>query len=346
MSSAGTKGAISSAASGAVAGFQIAGPWGAAAGGIIGGIGGLISGNSNASQHANSMAWADYNRQMQYGTDLYNIKSSLAIAGINAALSRQAGAHNANQIRKIASYNANVIDVTTNYNIELLDNELTQVWQDLDLDVTQIEMFRARERSSIVADQAASGTIVGQGGNADVVTAQMTQEAIDVEVVQFGADRQAASISNEIAQSRWQGQVAIQQTLWEGEMSAYSALYNSELQAKGSLAGAIIQADANMYSAKQTYMAGGNNINQATATFNNQNTQNMISGLFQAGASYATVSYANKVPTPSTPSSSYSGPMSKSSTYNFPNKLRQPTSMSLATPPSIYDTKLSLAGGL
>jgi len=299
MSTAGVQGGIAGAAGGAVAGAQmgtIFGLPGMVVGGVIGGIGGLISGNSAAAQHDNAAAWAEYNRQMQRGTDMYNIQSSLMIAGLNASLARAAGAAQSASILAAAKYNANIIGLTTDYNTQLLEEEMTRVWNDLDLDIRQIEMFRSRERGTMLADQAGSGTVMGEGSNAILVIDQMTMEALDVTIAEFGADRSAANISNQIAQGQWQGEVAIQQTMWEGEMAAYNATYNANLQATGAYASAVIQADANMYSSKQAFMAGGNNITQAEYQFDQTQTQNMIKGLFTAAATGAAASYAAKIP--------------------------------------------------
>lgn len=343
MTSARTSGTISGAAQGAATGSMF-GPWGTAAGAVVGGIGGLISGSSADSQFSNQMAWANYNRQSQYNTDIYNINSSLMLAGMNAGMAMKAASYNASNVLAAATYNAKMIGATTAYNIELLDNELTRVWQDLDLDITQIEMFRARERGGMLADQSASGTVMGQDSNADVIMAQQTQEAMDVTVVEFNADREAANINNQMAQGRWEGEVAIQQTMWEGQVQANSIMYNSKVQSAGTIMGAVIQADANMYNAKQNYMTSGYNIEQAKFNFQGQNTADMISGLFQAGSTAVAGAYARKIPGAS--GSAYSGPLSKTYQYNTPKLLAKPSSLSIAAPKSIYGTTLSTGGAL
>jgi len=319
MASARTGQTVSGAAQGAAIGSQILPGWGTAAGAVIGGIGGFISGGSADAQFSNQMAWAEYNRQSQYNVDKYNINSSLSIAGMNAAMGLAAGKYNAQQVINSAYYNAEMTRMTMEYNEDLLDNELTRVWQDLDLDITQIEMFRARERGNMIADQAASGTTIGQDSNALVVMDQQTQEALDITIVEFGADRQAANISNQIAQGRWQGEVAIQQTQWEGEVQANSIMFNSKVQAFGTVAGAVIKADADMYSSKQAYMTGGYNQEQAKATFGAQNQQAMVKGLFTAAATYGAGAYARKVPGTTAAAKTYTGPLSPTYKYNAPS---------------------------
>jgi len=311
MTSAASSGIISGAASGAATGAYF-GPIGAAAGGIIGGVAGWISGSSADAQFSNQLAWAEYNRQSEYNTTVRNIETSLAIAGLNAALSKQAASYNAGVVLDAAVYNAEMIAQTTAYNEELLDNELTRVWQNLDLDIQQIEMFRARERGNMVVDQAASGTTIGQDSNAIAIIDQQTQESMDVVVTEFGADRQAANINNQLAQGRWQGEVAIQQTMWEGQVQANSIIYNSNVQAQGALASAVLQADAGMYSAKQAFVTGGYNQQQAKSQFSSQQDQAMISGLFSAASTYGAGVYARKVPGALTSAGKYTTSLGRS----------------------------------
>ena len=296
MASAAFGQTVSGAASGAATGFSMGGPWGAAAGAVIGGIGGYISGSSADSQFANQAAWADYNRYSQYNTSAFNAASSLAIAGMNARLARASGQAEAGQAIAAATYNANIIRLTTEHNVQLMEDELADVWEDHDLDLEQLTMFRARERGGIEADQAASGTVMGEGSNAAIVIDQRTQEALDASILQHGADRQASGISNQIAESRWQGGLAISQTIWEGNVAAASSVYSSEVQSRSALGSAILQANASMYNAKQAFMAGGNDINNAQWTFGQENTQAMVKGLFTAAATYGAGAYAAKIP--------------------------------------------------
>lgn len=317
MPSAAVSQGVSGAASGAATGAAIGaagGPIGAVGGAIIGGIGGLISGASADSQQKNRAAWAEYNRQSQYNTDVANIQSGLMIAGVNAGLAMATGRFNARNILNSAMYNAQMIRMTTAYNNELLDNELVRTWNDLGLDIHQIEMFRARERGDIEANQGASGTVMGEGSNAAVIIDQGAQEAMDINIVQFGADRKAANITNEMAQGLWQGEVAAQQTIWEGEVGAATTMNNARVQAFGGMATATLQAGAGMYNAKQALVTGGYNIDQANAEQSAVNKQSMIAGLFQAGSTAASSYYANKAVVPKT--STYKGPLSPTYQYN------------------------------
>lgn len=288
--------AISGAAQGAVSGAMIGGVPGAIAGGIIGGIGGLISGSSADAQQANQSAWARYNNDMQLGTDMYNINSRYNIAGLNAAMAvGQANVQNA-AIDQSVAYDTAMIYGTTVYNNLLMEQELARVWQDEDLELEQLEDFRARERGGIIVDQAASGTVIDEGSNKEVVISQKAQEAMDANIVMFNADRAAADINNQMAQSRWQGQVSISQTIFNGEVQKFVNSANASIQATSIMAQAKIQKDADTYTANQRYYMGGVGIDMNNQQYTAQNTQNMIGGLFNAGATAATYGFASKVP--------------------------------------------------
>lgn len=337
MASAQSGQIVSGAAQGATTGFAMGGgPWGAVIGGIIGGFGGLISGAAADAQFANQTAWAQYNNQMRYDTAMYNIDSSLAIAGLNAMASMQSAQINSQAAMAAAAYNANIISATVQYNTLLQNEELSRVWQAEDLDLEQLELYRQRERGAIVADQAASGTVIDEGSNAEVVISQDAQRAMDANIIMYNADAQAADIQNSIAQGRWQGQVAISQTMWEGQMSAYTTMANAKIQTGVGLLGAQIQATANRYTAEQGLYAGNMNIFMGENAFSAQNTQNMISGLFQAGGSFATGYFANKVPTPTIKNAPGSAGPNTQWNYggNLMTTLTKPNVSSIAAPGS------------
>lgn len=296
MASGATSGAVSGAASGAVMGTQILPGWGTAIGAVVGGISGFISGSSSDSQQATSSAWANYNNQMQYNTNMYNIESSLGLAKFNAAATMMAANAQAAASQAAAEYNAGMIFATTSYNALLEEQELSRVWEDAELDLLQLEQQRARERGGIIGQQAASGTVIGEGSNADVIISQQTQEYMDSVIIQHGAERQAANIQNQIVQGMWQGQVAISQTRWEGQMAGYTAKANAAVQAGSTLATANVQANADRWSANTAFNAGANNIAIDNSKYGQQQTQNMVTGLFNAAAMGATMYGASKVP--------------------------------------------------
>jgi hypothetical protein len=300
--SAATKQAISGAAQGAAYGSIIPGVGtaiGAVAGGIIGGIGGWISGGSADRQFKNQQDWARYNNAMAYNTNIYNAYSEYNLAAVNAAMMQGMAGVQVAAIQQNALYNAAMQAQTTQYNNELIEQELYRVWDEEELELAQLEDVRERERGAMEADQSVSGTVMNQDSNEDVIVDQMTQQALDETIVRHNADRRAADVLNSLAQNTWQGQVAIQHIMYEGEMQAYTTSANAALQSTGTMIGAGIRKNAQIYNAEQARYTGNLNINQAKTTFNEQQTQQMVSGLFNAATTATVGAFANKVPTSS-----------------------------------------------
>ncbi len=291
-----SSGFVSGAASGAVMGATVGGPWGAAIGGIVGGVAGLFSGSANDAQAASQQAWAAYNAQQQYNVTSSNVMSQALLSSFNVQMIQNQAATDSQNVRSIASYNAGVIQATTLYNDSLLENELSVLWEEAELDIQLLGTQRARERGGMVAQQAASGTVIGEGSNVAVVIDQIAQEKLDAFIVRHGADIKAANINNQRAQSVWQGDMAVKQTIFEGEMSAYSISQSAANQSAGILASSAISGASTMRSAKSQLASGMAGGSQAASSYSARNTQSLVSGLFstagQAGTAYA----ASKTP--------------------------------------------------
>jgi hypothetical protein len=199
-------------------------------------------------------------------------------------------------ISALTQYNVGLIGATTLYNQELQRQELDDLWSGMDLDLSQIETYRARERGGIVAEQAASGTVIGEGSNEDVVISQMAQEALDKAVIMHGADIEAAGIKNSMAQGAWQGIVAIQQSEYRGRLEMYKNTANGLLSANSGLVANSIQSEADTYTALQRMKTGDLNIQQSRNAFNLRNQQQLTASLFSAAGSAVGSYYAGKTP--------------------------------------------------
>lgn len=302
-------GALGGAAQGASTGFMIGGPWGAAAGAGLGLIGGYFAGKSRDRQFENQQAWARYNASMQYNADMFNIEAGLGIAKFNAMATMAAARAQAAAATQAAEYNALIINATTNYNVALAKQDLDRIWEAADLDITQVNAERAREAGALLGTQAASGTIIDEGTNKEVMISQEAQRQLDVFVINRNAERQAADIQNGMAQSRWQGQVAISQTMWEGQVQASVTMANAAAQAISGLGTAHVQGIADKWSAEQRHLSAMYGMENALWSYNEQNVQNMWSGMFQAAGTGAQAYYANKnFPTTYNPGSGSSTP--------------------------------------
>lgn len=296
MTSATTSQAISGAAQGAALGAQIGGLPGAAIGGFAGLVGGLISGGSADDQFKNQQAWARYNNQMVYQTELANITSSFMLTALNINELQQAAKLRAEAAKAAAEYNAGMVRHTQAYNNELSVAQLERVWNAEGLDLDQLEHYRERERGTMVADRAASGTTLDEGSNTAIVVDQMTQEALDATIIRWGADIKAADIKNQQAAGNWQANVKVEQILWEGEMTAFNTHSNTSSQARTLATNAFFEGHARYSSATQKLHAGTAAITQRNELYSNAQTQALVAGLFQAGGTFAAGTLAKMAP--------------------------------------------------
>lgn len=240
---------------------------------------------SKTAQNKSQAAWNSYNANMQYGTDMTNVMSQLALAKVNASIAMQQSVVQQKAIKGTTELNSKIIYETTLYNDALYEEELSMLWDSVGLDLKQLENQRAVERGGLVAQQGASGTVIGEGSNEDVVVHQKTQEAMDAFIVRHNADAKAASISNARAQSMWQGDMQIKKTLYEGAVNMTVASANGQAQAQGAMISAQIGATAGAYSAGQRWQAGSQGASMTQSMNQQQINSNMASGLFGAAAS-------------------------------------------------------------
>lgn len=293
MTSARTAQGVSGAIQGAVTGSAF-GPIGSISGAILGGLFGSSSGASEDRQREIQREWEQYNSLLEYQTNLYNIQSRTDLTAVNVQSILAASNISENIINANTEYNAAIIGLTTLYNHSLQTQQLERIWDALDLDLSQIENFRSAERGSIVAQQGASGTVIGEGSNEDVIVSQKAQEALDKNVVQFNADVQAADINNEMARGLWQGEVALLQNEWEGQLAIYETKTNAAISAGSTIATNQIQSDADLYSARQRRSASQTNISHRDTAYNASNRQNLITGIFSGASRAVSTYYQNK----------------------------------------------------
>ena len=250
--------------------------------------------SSNKAANENADAWNAYNTYSNYATNNYNSMMQLSIARFNAAMQAQSGEMQAKSIRTMAETNALIIDKTAEYNDSLLAEEERQLWNSWELDDMLYAISRKSERGVIESVQSASGTLMGQGSNADVVSSQMAQEMLDRFAMKQDADIKASDILNSRLENMYSSDLEIKKVMWEGEMNALAARSNGSLNAVGTLGNAILggtaaattnnmQRLANTYSAAIQYDA---NINQNKAA--------LVSGLFGAATQAASSYFASQ----------------------------------------------------
>ena len=261
----------------------------------------LISANSQYQQNAMQKAYNTYNARMGYNVGMANAHAAAAAASVNAEAIAAAGRVNADLTRIISSFNAELTWRVTKYNDMLYDNELSLLWDEVGLDVHNVEKARQQEHSAMRAGYAASGVVIDEGSPHDVLAAQRAQEEMDKFVIRHQGDIQASRILNAQAQSLWEGLMESQKILFEGEMSAIATEGNAAIQASAAAAEGSIAAAAQAWSARQQLQSDlyGSQIQYAQQQ--NQIGANFMSGLFQAGGMAAGAYFATRRPTVTTP---------------------------------------------
>lgn len=261
---------------------------------VISGASAIWSSSQQAEGASVQNDWSTFNAGMSYLTNQQNIESQAAITQYNANALMQTAGINASISASSAAYNADVIMATTLYNDELYEQELASLWEAAELDQMLLAQQRSRERGGIVAIQASSGTLIGEGSNAQVIVDQKTQENLDALVIQRGADKQATDIANARAKGMWEGQMAVQKTLWEGQLSSYKTIANANIAAGSMMAESAIATQAATQSNNSQLLSNMFGASNNLAAGNQQAQNTLVSGLFSAAGSAVGTYYQNQ----------------------------------------------------
>lgn len=312
----------------------------AAASFVVSAAGTYLGHRNGVSQNNQQAAWSAYNTHNQYLTDTYNTATQLAIANFNAAMQQKSGELSASTYLANAKTNAMIIAHTADYNDKLMAEEERKLWEAWELDDLLYSIVRKQEKGIIEAAQAASGTLMGEGSNADVVASQMAQGALDRLVMQHNAQLKAGDIINSRLQNAWQSDLEIKKVLWEGNLNAIAARSGANLQGIGQLGSAMLAAQADSTTAelrRQSGIYGG----AIQATVNNtQNNAQLASGLFGAASSAISTYYSLKTPTPQTPSTD----MGNTSTAGVTGSSSRPIAVGGRAPYTLNTPGTSLLG--
>lgn len=344
---------------------------------VLQGISAITQANSASKQNQSQYATNMYNAQMGYSQAKENSMNQMMIAGMNygmasgaAKLNLKLAEFNADIIKMSTDFNIKVlesssihngaiIEATTGYNNSLLDTEIADLWESMDLDIAHLQNQRAREQGQIVAIQSASGTVIGEGSNADVVIDQKAQAALDELVVRHGANREVEQVRNQQAKNTWEGQMAINNLMWEGQLQKASMQYEGMMGQMSTLAGGMVNYANQMAGAAANYgssMIGayaglqsagnqyGADVYNAGQAFNQNKTgirSNMLSGLYGAIGTGVSGYFQFKQPKSQTTPTSQLGP---SYGARFPGAGRTSEGYSYMRPPTISDPGGSLFG--
>ena len=241
-------------------------------------------------------AWNGYNAAMKYSTALGNLAAEAELTQINAQLAKQQGEVQASAYVQSAVMNAGIIKATSVYNDDLLENELSLMWEGMDLDLRLLEQQRARERGTMLANQAASGTVMDDGSNFDAIVSQKTQEALDAFVIRHNADIQAKKIQNARAQNLWQGEMQLRKTMWDGQLGASIAMNNANAQAKSLLTTGALRLGSGLQSAFYQREADKYGLSMGKYEWDQTAQGTLTTGLFSAASQGVAAYYGSKVP--------------------------------------------------
>ena len=207
-------------------------------------------------------------------------------AGYNAIQTRQWGLEQANMIAVAGQYNANQIISNYNaksalaakareYNIAALRSaqelnelqaleEIDSIMDAQELDTELLHVDTAKAIGSTIAQQAGSGTVIGEGSNADVVVAMKAKEALMDLVIDTNAVNAINEVKNGLAIGDFETESAVRKIMWEGELSDKARAIEATSAARSTMFNSIVNASSTLRSAE----------NKATSLFYTGQQQN------------------------------------------------------------------------
>jgi predicted nucleic acid-binding protein len=209
----------------------------------------------NMQSSATAKANAERNSQYAYlnalNTRQYGFNQA-ALYGVtaqyNANLIMQQAALKSQASSQIAAYNRDLLQQVANFNSLLYSEEIDSLMNALDLDEHVLEVEYAKARGALEAQQAASGVIMGQDSNADVITQVKTDEALEALVLRTNANNRVAEILNASAQGQWQAVMEGQKLMYEAHVSGMTDMLSASMQSRA----ALFEGAANAVSTMQT----------------------------------------------------------------------------------------------
>lgn len=249
---------------------------------VIGVVSSISQANSASAQNKNQAAWNRYNAEAGYNTAMANIAMQMALGMANAQMAANEGRLQAAMILADSEFNQRIRRATIAYNDLLIEDEIKQTWDAAELDVELLRMARAQERGEIEAQQSASGTVMGEGSNAEVLINQKTQEELETFIIMHQADRVVTDLQNTRAQNLWQGEVDLRRIIWEGKLGAMGASFSSGSRASSIAASTLVGAAVDQLSARNAREAGMQGAQVAYTSNRTQINNNLSHGLMSA----------------------------------------------------------------
>ena len=265
----------------------------------------VAAGSSMLGGYLNSQA-TESNANASQTAALTNANSVKNTGILNATMIGNLGKYNANlqmassrvasdSLLAVARYNAGLQQSVSAFNISLMENELPLLMDQYELDSLHIKQERAREKGSIIATQAASGTVIGIGSNAEVVIDQETQAALDQTVLRHNLDITTTNLLNSISSQKYTTQMAIEKTMFEAQVGSYNTLTQGRMNAMGTMGQTLIDRNTTLANAEAnagTLISQGN---AAYTTGQNQSSSQLWSGVLSGIGTAATMYAGNSL---------------------------------------------------
>lgn len=245
------------------------------------------SAKSARKQAASQLAAERYNAQVGYATDLNNIAFNTAITNTNVQNLLTSTELSNSTASLMMQYNADLIKGVTEYNDALYEADIEAVWAQADLDLSILGQQRARERGSMIASQAASGTVIGVGSNADAIIDQMTQEAMDAFVIKTGAADKAGAITNARMQSLYSARQEIAKIEFEGNVKNTLTTAQANMQGQTMLTENYLQSSTDLTNATTKLQTGLAGAAANLSTNNAKINANLQAGMFNIASTAA-----------------------------------------------------------
>ncbi len=253
--------------------------------------GGIMSSNAASAEAQRAQQYASYNAEAQLSWGATQSRLTLMSAMYNAGMAQKSAQFNVSQNNEWISYNTETAWAVQSYNDLLFDDQIGQVYEASDLSREQLALDYIKARGETVNKQAASGTVIGDGSNKDVVIQMTAEEALFDLVLSRNADTQANALLNAKAKGRWETGMAVKKMQYEGMLANKATLFNAQMGANAALVNGMMSAmniQGTASNQATSILAGG------AQTASNQNAQAdmyMTSGLLN-GAGSAASAYA------------------------------------------------------
>jgi len=196
---------------------------------------------------------------------------SIGAAGRNNAMETMLAAGlSSTSLRNISRFNQQLQKATTEFNISLLADELPKLLDQANLQITQIWQEEARTEGAIRAFQAASGTVLDEGSNKDVIIDSRTEALMDAYIVGLQYQWNVEAVYDEIAKNAWDGQMAINKMAYEADVTSRNMVNQAALDAFTITSNATLNAFGTLNNA---YAAANTETNRGISQYNTYMSQ-------------------------------------------------------------------------